>query len=614
MFASHLASPADQLERDLACAELWGRSLERSRRRREVAALHRKHAPRRKGVSLAMSAALLASPMVPMASAAGGGTGSTPTEEPGSADAEGVLAGDAILRQGDTGAAVAAAQRKLAVDDDGIFGPITEGAVADFQGRTGLPVTGQIDARTWTELFRAAVTFAPEGSPAAQAVQSSTSAKPAAEPASVAAPASVAEPADDEGDSAPTARAASNDEAPAASGQSSDSSSRRTAPSGGDDSSERDARSQRESGDREGRSQREPEEREGRSQRDLDQREGGARPEAGVNRESDVERGVDASDVLKPVVARGGDCATGKLATPTQGVRTSGFGDGRNHAGIDIGAPMGTAVRAALCGTVTQAGVQGAYGNIVCIRHTASFSTCYAHLSSINTRAGAYVQIGQLIGRVGSTGRSTGPHLHFETRVNGRGEDPDQYMKGGKRVPGGGSQARAASSSDAQRSSSRSSTRASEGSGSTQPSSSSTQYASSDGDDGAASSGTSSQPEQQPAPAEQQAAPAEQQAAPAEQQAAPAEQQQEYSSETTITTQASEPQPAPAADAPVEDQAEAAAPVQETPAPVEEPAAEPVVEATEPVAEPVVEAPAVEAAPEAAPAVETPAPAAGAAG
>ncbi|HEV2770958.1 MAG TPA: peptidoglycan DD-metalloendopeptidase family protein, partial [Solirubrobacteraceae bacterium] len=595
MFASHLASPAEQPERDLACADLWERSLERSRRRRDVAALHRKHAPRRKGMSLAMSAALLASPMVPMASAAGGGNGGAPTEETGSADAEGALAGDAILRKGDTGAAVAAVQRKLTVDDDGIFGPITEGAVEGFQGRTGLPVTGEVDARTWTALFRAAVNFVPESSPAAQAIQASAPAEPAAEEGS-ATPVDTQEgdsaPVDtqgegsgapvvtQEGDSTPVV----NDSAPsvrAASAQpESDAGGDRTAASGGE-RSEGDAERGDSSRGSSGAGSSDDD-----SERD-DSQEGDSRPAAGVNGESNGDRGSAASerrpqdraekpsrvtaelDLPTPVLPGGGDCATGKLATPTRGVRTSGFGDGRNHAGIDIGAPMGTAVNAALCGTVTQAGAQGAYGNIVCIRHTASFSTCYAHLSSINTRQGAYVKVGQLIGRVGSTGRSTGPHLHFETRVNGRGEDPDQYLKGGKRVPGGGSQARAASSSDSQRASSSSR----QESGSTQSASSSgSQYAAAGSQQssgtgsaqqyatggGAPADGTSqpeqqavpadqqpaAPPEQQPAPAEQQPAPpAEQQAAPADQQpAAPAEQQPEPSSEATVTTEVDTPE------------------------------------------------------------------------
>jgi len=623
VFASHLASPAEQPQRDLACADLWERSLERSRRRREVAALHRKHAPRRKGVSLAMSAALLASPMVPLASAASGGNGSAPTEEPGSSDAEGALAGDAILRQGDTGAAVAAVQRKLNVDDDGIFGPITEGAVEAFQGRSGLPVTGEVDARTWTALFRAAVSFVPRDTPAAQAIQASANAEPVAGGAAEDDTTPVETQEGDRprvaGASAPIARAASAQ--PASAPASSDEESH-----SGEDSNE--ARSDRRASSR------------GSSgggssdgQSEVDGSEGGSRPAAGANRQSDTDRDRGRSDrrahdhraegsdrgvaesVLTPVVTTGGDCATGKLAMPTRGVRTSGFGDGRNHAGIDIGAPMGTAVNAALCGTVTMAGVQGGYGNIVCIRHTASFSTCYAHLSSINTRAGAYVKVGQLIGRVGSTGRSTGPHLHFETRVNGRAEDPDQYLKRGKRVPGGGSEARAASSSDSQRAST-----SRRESGSTQSTSSSSQYASAPSQQGSGSGAEQEYAAGGGTPPNGTASQSEQQAAPAEQQPAPAEQQAQSSSEATVTAQATTPEPATTTspEAPAEEPAQpaeepaveaevATEPAVEEPA-VEEPAveAEVAVEAPAPEPQPASAAPADEAEPAAEPAVEEP--------
>lgn len=451
MFASHLTSPADQQPRDLACADLWERSLERSRRRRELADLHRKHAPRRKGVSLAMSAALLASPMVPMASAATSGSGGTAAEETGPADADNVLAGAAILRVGDSGAAVAAVQKRLAVDDDGIYGPITVAAVKDFQDRVGLPVSGEVDARTWTELFRADVTSVPEGSAVAAAIRASTRAEPAA----------------DDGDRAPAARAASMEQAsgPSDDESASHSSSQRTASSDEDDASDgndSDRRSASEvvsggsSDDESG----------------LGAREGGARPEAGVDRESDIDEGDGEAPAGE--VVDGGDCATGKLASPLEDyAQTSTFGDGRNHAGWDMAAPMGTAIRAALCGTVTQASsTQGGYGKLVCIRSTASFSTCHAHMSEIGTKEGAYVEVGQVIGRVGSTGRSTGPHLHFETRVDGQAQDPSQYLGGERKVAGtgtgGGGEVRAASNAggDEQRASASSLSSTDSGSGS----------------------------------------------------------------------------------------------------------------------------------------------------
>ncbi len=134
----------------------------------------------------------------------------------------------------------------------------------------------------------------------------------------------------------------------------------------------------------------------------------------------------------------GGSCGSSTISTPVRGTVTSEFGPrgGRNHDGIDIAAPTGTPVRAAACGTVSLAGQQSGYGNIVCITHTSQFSTCYAHLSRFGVTSGAQVQQGQVIGYVGCTGSCTGPHLHFETRVNGQAQDPRTYLSGGA-IPGG---------------------------------------------------------------------------------------------------------------------------------------------------------------------------------
>jgi len=118
------------------------------------------------------------------------------------------------------------------------------------------------------------------------------------------------------------------------------------------------------------------------------------------------------------------------LAWPLRGPVTSPFGYrwGRLHAGIDIGAGMGTPIRAAKGGTVVFAGVMSGYGNVVIIEHGGGLSTLYAHQSRLGTNDGASVAQGQVIGFVGSTGHSTGPHLHFETRVGGSPQNPMRFL------------------------------------------------------------------------------------------------------------------------------------------------------------------------------------------
>ncbi len=121
---------------------------------------------------------------------------------------------------------------------------------------------------------------------------------------------------------------------------------------------------------------------------------------------------------------------SGRFIWPTTGSFTSPFGPrwGRLHAGIDIAAPTGTAIRAADTGQVVLAGSYGGYGNYTCIRHTRVLSTCYGHQSQILVRRGEVVNQGAVIGAVGSTGHSTGPHLHFEVRIGGKPVDPLAYL------------------------------------------------------------------------------------------------------------------------------------------------------------------------------------------
>jgi len=118
------------------------------------------------------------------------------------------------------------------------------------------------------------------------------------------------------------------------------------------------------------------------------------------------------------------------LIWPVNGPVTSPFGYrwGRLHAGIDIGVPYGTPIHAAAAGTVVLAGWTGGYGNYTCIDHGGGLATCYAHQSSYAVSGGAQVSQGQVIGYVGNTGHSFGPHLHFEVRINGNPVDPLGYL------------------------------------------------------------------------------------------------------------------------------------------------------------------------------------------
>jgi len=134
---------------------------------------------------------------------------------------------------------------------------------------------------------------------------------------------------------------------------------------------------------------------------------------------------------------RYGTAPSGKFAWPIAGRIISGFGYRihpifgvrRFHLGIDLAAPYGTLVKAADGGQVIQAGYFGGYGNSVMLYHGGGFATWYAHLSSINVSIGQFVQRGQVIGLVGSTGWTTGPHLHFEVRINGAPQNPRAYLQ-----------------------------------------------------------------------------------------------------------------------------------------------------------------------------------------
>ena len=123
--------------------------------------------------------------------------------------------------------------------------------------------------------------------------------------------------------------------------------------------------------------------------------------------------------------------------------RTSGFGmrehpilqTMRAHMGVDYAAPVGTPVISVADGVVVESSFHGAYGNMVVIQHNANQSTAYAHLSRMNVRKGQAINQGEVVGAVGSTGLSTGPHLHFEFRINGRHVDPLTLAQQGPAEP-----------------------------------------------------------------------------------------------------------------------------------------------------------------------------------
>ncbi|HBI91409.1 MAG TPA: peptidase M23 [Terrisporobacter glycolicus] len=104
------------------------------------------------------------------------------------------------------------------------------------------------------------------------------------------------------------------------------------------------------------------------------------------------------------------------------------LGVSKLHTGIDIPAPTGTPAVAVASGTVIYSGVQGSYGNTVMIRHDNGLVSLYAHNSSLVVKVGDKVKKGQVVTKIGSTGRSTGPHLHFEIRVNGTPQNPLNYL------------------------------------------------------------------------------------------------------------------------------------------------------------------------------------------
>ena len=125
------------------------------------------------------------------------------------------------------------------------------------------------------------------------------------------------------------------------------------------------------------------------------------------------------------------------LGRPAQGGLSSGFGPRHNpfsgkgsefHHGLDFRGNVGDPVRVTANGTVEFAGTMNGYGQVVKVRHGYGYSTVYGHLSHIDVQPGQTVKAGDLIGKIGSTGRSTGPHLHYEVRLNNEPHDPATFL------------------------------------------------------------------------------------------------------------------------------------------------------------------------------------------
>jgi murein DD-endopeptidase MepM/ murein hydrolase activator NlpD len=151
----------------------------------------------------------------------------------------------------------------------------------------------------------------------------------------------------------------------------------------------------------------------------------------------ELDEALDQLDALKK------EARAFPIANPAPGQPvTSGFGVRKDpllgtpalHSGIDFRAALGSPARVTAPGTVTSAGWNGGYGRMVEVDHGNGFSTRYGHLSRIDVKVGDHVALGGVVGKTGSSGRSTGPHLHYEVRRNGDALDPLGFLKAGKKL------------------------------------------------------------------------------------------------------------------------------------------------------------------------------------
>ena len=381
--------PYPRFGRDLATLELWDQSLERSRQRRRLEAASRSHRQRRKGTSIAVGAAMLAAPVVPAfagvsrggspkGASGQGGRADTPVDTSSLAAATGGRT--ELLRFGDVGPAVTAIQRQVGVTADGIFGPITRGAVERFQGAHGLGMTGIVDARTWAALFNGRVLF--YDAPGSRGAAARSAAAPRASVRLVVDRSGSGEPASLDGSGAVSPDEGDGGSAPGSSGSSGSGSAE---PGSG---------------------------------------AGGSAPQSSAPAPSKPAAPAPKQTAPAPApTTSAGGCASGRIVSPVSGATLTGrFGESRPghlHAGDDLAVASGTPIHAAQCGTVVQSGAEQGYGLMVCIRHAGGITTCYAHMSRTAATVSQQVQAGQVIGYVGCTGNCTGPHVHFEVRRDG---------------------------------------------------------------------------------------------------------------------------------------------------------------------------------------------------
>ena len=151
----------------------------------------------------------------------------------------------------------------------------------------------------------------------------------------------------------------------------------------------------------------------------------------------DLDDALNALTTVKTAVSRVpiANPAPGRERTSSFGIRRDPFtGRRAMHSGVDFRTPVGASVMATAKGTVIHAGWNGGYGRMVEVDHGNGLTTRYAHMSAISVKEGQKVDVGTIVGKAGSSGRSTGPHLHYEVRIGGKAVDPMAYLRAGRKV------------------------------------------------------------------------------------------------------------------------------------------------------------------------------------